>query len=175
MSPCVDQLVVAGDVAHAVLGQQVVAPLHLLDGPANAFAAFLGSTTTGVMRCCRPLYWPNSTRLGSISISRTWSGVLRMSTEVMMELMQDDLPGAGHARDQDVGHLGQVGHDRTTGDVATHRHLERITGRRPHGLGRGRGCRTSATSCHVESGTSTPMADFPGMGARMRTSGDAIA
>ena len=31
------------------------------------------------------------------------------------------------------------------------------------------------TSCRVRFGTSTPMADLPGMGARMRTSGDAMA
>ena len=33
----------------------------------------------------------------------------------------------------------------------------------------------SATSWRVRLGTSTPMADLPGMGARMRTSGDAMA
>ena len=33
----------------------------------------------------------------------------------------------------------------------------------------------SETSWRVRFGTSTPMADLPGMGARMRTSGDAIA
>ena len=33
----------------------------------------------------------------------------------------------------------------------------------------------SDTSCRVRFGTSTPMADLPGMGARMRTSGDAMA
>ena len=31
------------------------------------------------------------------------------------------------------------------------------------------------TSWRVRFGTSTPMADLPGMGARMRTSGDAMA
>ncbi len=33
----------------------------------------------------------------------------------------------------------------------------------------------SETSWRVRLGTSTPMADLPGMGARMRTSGDAMA
>ena len=33
----------------------------------------------------------------------------------------------------------------------------------------------SATSWRVRFGTSTPMADLPGIGARMRTSGDAMA
>ena len=33
----------------------------------------------------------------------------------------------------------------------------------------------SATSWRVRFGTSTPMADLPGMGARMRTSGEAMA
>ena len=38
------------------------------------------------------MYWPSSTRFGSTRISRTCSGVDRMSTDVTNELMHDDLP-----------------------------------------------------------------------------------
>ena len=41
-SPSLDQLVVAGDVAHPVLGQQVVAALHLLDRPGQRVGRLLG-------------------------------------------------------------------------------------------------------------------------------------
>ena len=52
----------------------------------------------------------------------------------MIEFMQDDLPEPGGAGDEDVGHLGQVGHDGAPGDVASHGHLERVAGRREAGL-----------------------------------------
>ncbi|CAM5713176.1 hypothetical protein STENM223S_09406 [Streptomyces tendae] len=46
----------------------------------------------GVIRCGMPSYAVSSTRLGSTRIIRTSSGVARIMTEVIRQLMQDDLP-----------------------------------------------------------------------------------
>jgi hypothetical protein len=71
-----------------------------------------------------------------------------------------------------VGHLRQVDHDGPTGDVPPKCNLQGMVG-----LGASGDARTSpnATSSRRRFGTSTPMADLPGIGARMRTSGEAIA
>jgi hypothetical protein len=58
----------------------------------SASAAFFGFVTIGVTRCGTPSYAVSSTRFGSISSSRTSSGVARVSTETSSELRQDDLP-----------------------------------------------------------------------------------
>lgn len=46
----------------------------------------------GVIRCGMPSYAVSSTRLGSTSTMRTSSGVARTMTEVIRQLMHDDLP-----------------------------------------------------------------------------------
>jgi hypothetical protein len=58
----------------------------------RASAAFFGLVTIGVTRCGTPSYEVSSTRFGSISSSRTWSGVDRASTETSSVLRQLDLP-----------------------------------------------------------------------------------
>ena len=143
-----------------------------LTAQARALAAFLGSTTTGVSRWGSPLYWPSSTRLGSTRISRTWSGVARIKMEVISELMHEDLP---------VPVAPEIS---TWGIWARLTRTARPAMSRPSATSSG--CTADAasgearmspkeTSWRWRFGTSTPMADFPGMGARIRTSGLAMA
>ena len=61
---------------------------------ASALAAFLGLVTGWVRRWGRRLYWPISTCFGSTRMRRTWSGVVRISSDVMMQLMPLDLPAS---------------------------------------------------------------------------------
>ena len=138
----------------------------------STLAAFFGLVTTSLRRCGRPLYAPSSTRLGSTRIRRTWSGVQRMSSEVTSELMQLLLPAPVAPAMS------------TCGSVARSIITERPSMSRPRPTARV-GCdacasgaeRTSprVTSSRCLFGTSTPIALRPGIGARMRTSGDAIA
>ncbi len=58
----------------------------------SAFAASLGSTTTGVSRCGISSYIPSSRRLGSIMINRTSSGVARKRMLDSIALTLTDLP-----------------------------------------------------------------------------------
>ena len=87
--------------------------------------------------------------------------------------MHDDFPAPVAPGDEEVRHLGQVDHDRTPGDVATERHLQRVVG--GGALRRAEDVAQRHQLAVAGSGTSTPIADFPGMGARIRTSGEAIA
>ena len=118
------------------------------------------------------MYWPSSTRFGSTRIIRTWSGVARMRIDVISELMHDDLP-APVAPEM-----------RTCGICARLTRTARPAMSRPSATSSGcvAWCASSdvrmspsETSCRCRFGTSTPIADLPGIGARMRTSGDAIA
>ena len=86
--------------------------------------------------------------------------------------MHDDLPDPVAPAIQHVGHFGQIDHHRPTGDVASERHLEGMVG-----LGR-LGRREDVAEGHQFAAT---VGDFdsdgrlPGIGARMRTSGEAMA
>ncbi len=66
------------------------------------------STMTGTSRCGRSRYAASSTRLRSMRISRTSSGVARISTLVISALTHTLLPLAGCAGDQQVRHARQV-------------------------------------------------------------------
>ena len=101
-------------------------------------------------------------------MSRTWSGVLRMRIDVRMQLMHARLARARGAGDQQVRHGGEVEEHRPAGDVFADGDVERMGGRL--GLGATPGCRRELTSWRVWFGTSTPIAERPGMGARIRTS-----
>ena len=162
-----DRRVVAGDVAEPDLGQDVVAALHLLDRPPQRVGGLLrvGDGLREQMR--QPLILPHSTRSGSIRINRTWSGVVRISSEVMMQLMPLDLPApvAPAIRRCGVVEMSEE-HQRPAMSlpIATCNGCDASaasgdTIRSP-----------SATSWRLLLGTSTPIADRPGMGARMRTS-----
>ena len=58
----------------------------------SASAARFGTVMIGVTRCGMPSYAVSSTRFGSTISIRTSSGVARIITEVIMELMKLDLP-----------------------------------------------------------------------------------
>ena len=75
------------------------------------------------------MYCPSSTRLGSISMSLTCSGVLRMSTEVMIELMQDDFPAPVAPEIRMWGISARLAMTARPGDVPAHGHFERVGGR----------------------------------------------
>ena len=138
----------------------------------RALAAFFGSTTTWVSRWGRSLYWPSSTRFGSIKMSRTWSGVARVRIEVSTELMQDDFPDPV---DPDTSTWGISARLAITARPEMSR--PSATSRGWTALAASGEARMSprATSWRRRLGTSTPMADLPGMGARIRTSGEAMA
>ena len=105
-------------------------------------------------------------------MSFTLSGVSRIRTELMMEFMHDDLPDPVAPEIKMCGISARFAMTArpamsrpiatSSGWVAACPSLESRMSRRE-------------TSWRVRFGTSTPMADLPGMGARMRTSGDAMA
>ncbi len=117
-------------------------------------------------------YWPISTLFGSTRISRTWSGVDRIRIDVINELRHDDLP------DPVAPEIS------TWGMVARLTIMLRPLMSRPIATSSGwlawrasfdaRMSPTVMMSRRVL-GTSTPMARRPGMGARIRTSGEAMA
>ena len=118
------------------------------------------------------MYWPSSTRLGSMRIIRTWSGVDRTRIDVISELMHDDLPAPVAPAMRTWGISARLA---STGRPAMSR--PRATSRGWVALAASAEVRMSPsrTSWRALFGTSTPMADRPGMGARMRTSADAMA
>ncbi len=59
---------------------------------------------------------------------RTSSGVARISTEVIIELMNADLLSSRRTGDEHVGHLREVGHDVAALDVLAHSHHHRVLG-----------------------------------------------
>ncbi len=91
---------------------------------------------------------------------------------MISELMQDDLPAPVAPAIRMWGIVARFDQHGPAGDVAADRDLERVRG--PAASARAR-MSPSATSWRLVLGTSTPMACRPGIGARMRTSGDAIA
>jgi len=118
------------------------------------------------------LYWPSSTRLGSMSIKRTWSGVLRMRIDVMIELMHDDLPAPVAPEIKMWGISARLA---MTERPAMSRPIATSSGWVAALASSEDKMSPSATSWRLRLGTSTPMADLPGIGARIRTSGEAMA
>ena len=103
---------------------------------------------------------------------RTWSGVERMRIEVMSELRQLDLPAPVAPA---MRRWGMVARFIITALPLMSRPTATSSGwvaRLASGEAR---MSPRATICRSVLGTSTPMACRPGIGARMRTSGDAIA
>ena len=69
-------------------------------------------------------YIPSSRRFGSIMIRRTSSGVARYRMLVSIAFSGHGFAGPGCAGDQQVGHGGQVGHDRLAVDGLAERQRE---------------------------------------------------
>ena len=92
---------------------------------------------------------------------------------MIIELTKLDLPGAGGAGDEQVGHLGEVGDDVAALDVLADAHDHRVL------VAAGRLAAQHVAEADTFSrsafGISMPIADLPGMGLRMRTSAEATA
>ena len=110
----------------------------------------------------------SSTRLGSIRIIRTSSGVARVRIEVISPFRQTDLPAPVVAGDQHVRHLGQVGHQHVTLDVLAEADHHRVVVAQSATWDLSTSPRLT-TSLSVF-GISTPIADLPGIGEMIRTS-----
>ena len=118
------------------------------------------------------MYCPISTRFGSTRIMRTWSGVERMRMDVSRELRHDDLPAPvapamrmwGMAARLAMMALPSMSRPMATSSGCVAERASELVRMSP-----------TVTSCLRTLGISTPMACLPGMGARMRTSGVAMA
>ena len=117
-------------------------------------------------------YWVISTRLGSMRIIRTSSGVLRIINEVMIELMPELLPAPVAPATSVCGILA-----RSIRSDAPLMSRPTATSIAPLALAASGEVKMSPTATIWRSsfGTSTPIACLPGIGAMMRTSGDAMA
>ncbi len=127
---------------------------------------------TLVRRCGTSLYWPSSTRFGSTRIIRTSSGVVRIRIEVTMALMHDDFPAPVAPA---MMRWGSSSRCRSRDAPAMSLPRATARGSRSSATSGVERMSPSVTSCRCRLGTSMPIALLPGMGARMRTSGDASA
>ena len=103
---------------------------------------------------------------------RTWSGVARVRIEVSTELMHEDLP---EPVAPDTSTWGISARLTITARPAMSRPSATSSGWEALAASGEARMSPRATSSRRRFGTSTPMADLPGMGARMRTSGEAMA
>ncbi len=135
-------------------------------------AAFFGLVTTSVRRCGSLLYCPISTRLGSTRIIRTWSGVDRIRIDVSSEFRHEDLPAPVAPA---IRMWGMPARLAMTAWPSMSRPMATSSGcvaALASALAR---MSPTVTSCLRMFGISMPIACLPGMGARIRTSGVAIA
>ena len=139
---------------------------------ARASAARFGWTITGDSRCGTSAKCDSSTRLGSTSISFTSSGVVRTRMDVTNVLIRLDLPAPVAPA---ISRCGISARFTRTERPCTS--LPRATNRDLVSSRASREDRTSPsiTKSRTLFGTSTPIADFPGIGAMIRTSGVARA
>ena len=131
-----------------------------------------GSTTTGVRRCGRSLYCPSSTRLGSTRIILTWSGVVRINSDVINELIAELFPAPVAP---EISTCGNSARFCITVRPAMSRPSATVSGCVASTASSLANRSPTVTSCRWRFGTSTPIAERPGIGARIRTSGDAMA
>ena len=124
--------VVARDVAHADLGQQVVAALHLVHRPRQGVGRLLGVDHHLGEQVGQPVVLAE---LDPLRVDEDHADLVgRGPHEDRRDQGVDArrLAGAGRAGDEDVRHLGQVHHHRPAGDVAAEPDLEGMRG--PAGL-----------------------------------------
>ena len=95
-----------------------------------------------------------------------------MRTEVISELMHEDFPAPVAP---EIRTWGMSARFTSTGRPAMSRPRATSSGWSAAPASGDERMSPSDTSMRWRLGTSTPMADFPGIGARMRTSGDAMA
>ena len=125
----VERGVVAGDVAEADLGQDVVAAVHLLHGPGERVGRLLGVGDRLGQQVREPLV------LAHLDLLRVDQDEAHLVGGAAHQQRRDDaveaarLAGAGGAGDQQVRRRGEVEEHGTAGDVLADRDIERI-GRR---------------------------------------------
>src|ERR1039458_7049997 len=124
--PTVDRGVVAGDVAHAAFGEQVVAALHLGHGPGERVGGpfrvdhDLGEQV-GKAVVMAELY---SFRVDEDEADLVGGGSHQDRGDHRVDARR--LAGSGGPCDQQVWHLGEVHHHGAAGDVPAERDLERM-------------------------------------------------
>ena len=171
--PLQQPFLVAVDVAHADRREHLVAHLHLAHDPLEGLRGTLrDARSPGVIRCGTSAKWLSSTRFGSMSTIRTSSGVARIRIDVMKLLTRLDLPAPVAPAMSTCGIVARfticarpwtsLPRPTVSGCVASLAAFERS--RSP-----------SITKSRCLFGTSMPIADFPGIGAMIRTSGVASA
>lgn len=138
----------------------------------SASAAFFGLVMIGVIRCGMPSYAVSSTRLGSTSTIRTSSGVERTSTEVIRQLMQEDLPAPVAPATRMCGIFARLA---ITVWPSTSLPMPTISGCMSSAAVRERSRSPRLTISRSRFGISTPTADLPGIGLMIRTSALATA
>ena len=138
----------------------------------SASAAFLGTVMIGVTRCGMPSYAVSSTRFGSTSSIRTSSGVARIITEVIMELMKLDLPEPVAPATSRCGILARLA---TTKPPSTSLPRPTVIGWWSLRARAERSTSPRETTSLSVLGISMPIADLPGIGDRIRTSALATA
>ena len=126
--------VVAGDVAEADLGQQVVAALHLLHRPRQRVGRLLRVGDDLGEQVGQPVVLAHldPLRVDEDHAHLVGRGAHQDRRDERVDAAR--LAGAGGAGDEQVGHRGQVDQHRPAVDVLADGHLERVGG--PAGLGR---------------------------------------
>ena len=139
---------------------------------ANASAALAGLVTIGVTRCGTPAYADSSTCLGSISTIRTCAGVARTNTDVINALTNADLPAPVAPA---TSRCGIAARSATTCPPSTSLPTPTTSGCVAWTAAADRSTSPRVTVSRSVFGISMPIADRPGIGARIRTSALATA
>ena len=121
----------------------------------------------GVMRCGMPSYMVSSTRFGSMRMRRTSSGRARIMIDVMSPLMQVDLPAPVAPAMRTCGMRARLA---TTSFPSTSLPRPTSMGWSSEVAAGERSTSPRLTRSLSVLGISTPIADLPGIGERMRTS-----
>jgi len=119
-----------------------------------------------------PSYWLSSTRLGSTRIMRTSSGVARTMIEVIIEFTKLDLPEPVAPATSRCGILAMFAKTTRPSTSLPRPTMSGLSLARAWGLRRTSPRETTSLSLF---GISMPMADLPGIGDRIVTSGEATA
>ncbi len=139
---------------------------------ARAVAALFGLVTTGVIKWGISLKADNSTRFGSIRIILTSSGCARARIETSKLLIQTLFPEPVAPAMRRWGISPRSSNTGWPLISLPNPSTSRLFFCRPSGEAR---ISPKVTSSLYLFGTSMPTADFPGIGARIRTSGEASA
>ena len=124
-----DHLLVAGDVTDAVLGQDVVAAFHLLDGPVQCTGRLTRVHHNRSQQVGQVVVLTEFDALGVNENEADFVGRRAHNERRDERVDAGTLSGAGSSRDEYVGHLGQVDNDRLSRDVSAQGHVEGVGGR----------------------------------------------